>query len=329
MIKHVTNTRTLPFWLYSRFMIPGPFEDDRYRMVEDEFLQTAQQFTVHLHRTEYDRLKALAKSQNATAISEIEKPVISGPMTWTAKRHQADLERAKKQRRVTNAGGSGRRGEEQQPPPPELPSLRGTGLLGLLESPRKEARGIMGSYESTTMPKTRAAAGFRSGSIRRSVAGSGAERGSRQDGVLIELKSQRQRHMSDPDRSQVDKDSDDSVDDEDNDDENDLAGPPQSTALLQNRTRERERRRQQQQTGLVASIAHRSSRLKPASAAATTTAKLLADAVAVGDDEYEEDDPFGITKRMIQRKRSREQVRKTLEARPVRQVDQDTIPSFL
>ncbi|RSM01437.1 hypothetical protein CEP52_008570 [Fusarium oligoseptatum] len=46
-----------------RFMRPGPQHDDRYRMVEDEFVNMAHQFTTHLHRAEYNRLKSLAKSQ--------------------------------------------------------------------------------------------------------------------------------------------------------------------------------------------------------------------------------------------------------------------------
>ncbi|OAQ95814.1 hypothetical protein LLEC1_05434 [Akanthomyces lecanii] len=42
-----------------RYMLPG---DDHYRIVEDELLQTAQRFTTHLHRAEYNRLKLIAKS---------------------------------------------------------------------------------------------------------------------------------------------------------------------------------------------------------------------------------------------------------------------------
>jgi len=46
-------------------MIDGLGHDDRYRMVEDEFAQTARTLTVHLHAAEYQRLKDATKSQNA------------------------------------------------------------------------------------------------------------------------------------------------------------------------------------------------------------------------------------------------------------------------
>ncbi|KAG6269580.1 hypothetical protein E4U47_004063, partial [Claviceps purpurea] len=64
-------------WLIrSRFMIP--LLDDKYRMVEDELLHTAQQYTTHLHRAEYIRLKAVISSRNAHTIREMERPVVPG-----------------------------------------------------------------------------------------------------------------------------------------------------------------------------------------------------------------------------------------------------------
>jgi hypothetical protein len=35
----------------------GLDKDDRYRMVEDEFLEAAKMFTQHLHAAEYQRMK--------------------------------------------------------------------------------------------------------------------------------------------------------------------------------------------------------------------------------------------------------------------------------
>ncbi|KAH7035518.1 uncharacterized protein B0I36DRAFT_360871 [Microdochium trichocladiopsis] len=73
------------------FMIDGLDHDDRWRMVEDEFLATAQQFTAHLHAAEYQRLKSASRSQNATTIRNISRPVV-GRMT--------DLVRMKQERKA-------------------------------------------------------------------------------------------------------------------------------------------------------------------------------------------------------------------------------------
>lgn len=126
-------------------MIPGPLSDDQFRMVEDEFLHTAQRFTTHLHRAEYSRLKAVAKSENAAAIREIERPVVVGPQTSTAKRRQEAVKRAAKQRKVL------RDGDDDAP-------WMGTSLQGLMESPRKAAKAL--SSYAAGPATTRAAAGF-------------------------------------------------------------------------------------------------------------------------------------------------------------------------
>lgn len=46
-------------------------------MVEDEFLATAQIFTRHLHRAEYQRLKHDARTRNASTITNISRPTDS------------------------------------------------------------------------------------------------------------------------------------------------------------------------------------------------------------------------------------------------------------
>lgn len=109
-------------------MIPA---DDRYRMVEDEFLCTAQRFTTHLHRAEYDRLKARARSNHALTIRDMERPVVGPPAP--AVRLRALL-------------------------PADAPWV-GTTLQGL-DAPRADARSVS-ACAPVLPPSTRAAAGHR------------------------------------------------------------------------------------------------------------------------------------------------------------------------
>jgi hypothetical protein len=135
----------------SSFMIPGAHHDDKYRMVEDEFLSTAQRFTAHLHRAEYNRLKSIAKTQNAAAIREIERPVVGSP-TKVAKQRREQQKRTLKQRDELgdeHGGSSSSRGGRVS-----------SGLRVLMESPRKQSRSIRPFAQTTT--NTRAAAGFAS-----------------------------------------------------------------------------------------------------------------------------------------------------------------------
>ncbi|KXX76771.1 hypothetical protein MMYC01_206037 [Madurella mycetomatis] len=123
-----------------RFMIEGVEHDDKYRMVEDEFLAVAGDFTRHLHAAEYQRLKNLAKLQNAETIQNISRPV-TGEMTDLAKRRHAALDTAAKQRRgaskvlgkraARNGPTSGDEGAPRRRP--------ATSLQGLMDSPRKQA----------------------------------------------------------------------------------------------------------------------------------------------------------------------------------------------
>jgi hypothetical protein len=133
-------------------MLPGLDRDDRYRMVEDEFLATAQRFTAHLHRAEYDRLKRVAKSQNAATIRAIERPVVAGlRKTNTAKRRQEAVRKVASQRKVL---GDDRGAAD------DLPWM-GTSLQGLMDAPRIESRAIAAS-SGPASSGTRAAAGFTS-----------------------------------------------------------------------------------------------------------------------------------------------------------------------
>jgi hypothetical protein len=117
-------------------MIEGIDHDDQYRMVEDEFLAVAGEFTRHLHTAEYQRLKGLAKSQNADAIQNISRPVTGG-MTDLVKRRHAALDTASKQRRgiarTLGKRAAGNASDEEEP------SRRpATSLQGLMDSPRKQ-----------------------------------------------------------------------------------------------------------------------------------------------------------------------------------------------
>ncbi|KAL6807687.1 hypothetical protein GGI42DRAFT_253507 [Trichoderma sp. SZMC 28013] len=148
---------------HEEFMIPGPLNDDKFRMVDDEFLHMAQRFTAHLHRAEYDRLKALAKAQNAATISEIERPVVASTVpTARARQRSEAAQNTMKQRKALEAeGGDGddrkAKGDEQRSP------WAATGLRGLMEAPRREGRTIMpAASASSSSSRTRAAAGYSS-----------------------------------------------------------------------------------------------------------------------------------------------------------------------
>ncbi|KAM0484194.1 hypothetical protein ACHAPX_001613 [Trichoderma viride] len=142
---------------HEQFMIPGPLNDDKYRMVDDEFLHIAQRFTAHLHRAEYDRLKTLAKAQNAATIREIERPVVVDAVPTARARQRSVLaQRDSKQRKTLEGGGEARDDEI-------VPSLARTNLRGLMEAPRREGRIIMPSASaSSSSSRTRAAAGYSS-----------------------------------------------------------------------------------------------------------------------------------------------------------------------
>lgn len=114
-------------------MIPGFQHDDRWRMVEDEFVAVAHKFTAHIHASEYQRLKKLAHEQKTEAAAlSISRPV-TGPMTDAVRRRQAaqTLEVTQKRgikralSRTTTAAANDDQGEA-------------TNLHTLLETPRKK-----------------------------------------------------------------------------------------------------------------------------------------------------------------------------------------------
>lgn len=117
-------------------MTEGLENDDKYRMVEDEFFAVASRFTAHLHAAEYQRLKAQTKTQNAETIKNISRPVV-GSLTELARKRQEELLRKKKQcealrKAKEEAGVDDESGDETSMP------WHGTSLQGLMDSPKKK-----------------------------------------------------------------------------------------------------------------------------------------------------------------------------------------------
>jgi hypothetical protein len=124
-------------------MMDGIEQDDGYRMVEDELRAVAGHFTAHLHAAEYQRLKILARSQNAESIQSLARPV-SGIMTDQVRRRQALSSYIKKRDRGLRSA-LGRRAVEttsdvDDNEGDEVEELTGVGtsLQGLMNSPRKK-----------------------------------------------------------------------------------------------------------------------------------------------------------------------------------------------
>jgi hypothetical protein len=142
-------------------MNEGIDHDDKYRIVEDEFLSIAQRFTVHLHAAEYKRQQKMAKSRNADTINSISRPV-TGKMPDQTRRKVEAVARAKTQKTVL-AGllgkevGNGDVSDDSDDAD-GLPYV-GTTLHGLMDSPRRKAASLtkLGTIAATT----RAAAGFK------------------------------------------------------------------------------------------------------------------------------------------------------------------------
>lgn len=132
-------------------MVEGFDNDDRWRMVEDEFYSVASRFTAHLHAAQYRRLKYEAKKRDPT-IQALPRPV-TRPPTLDVVRRQAASTLAASQRRAiaaaklhlkasdsapaaataaaTQSGGEDSNTFQIQPP------RRRTHLASLLDSPRK------------------------------------------------------------------------------------------------------------------------------------------------------------------------------------------------
>jgi hypothetical protein len=129
--------------------------DDRFRMVEDEFLSVAQRFTVHLHAAEYKKQEKVATARNAETINSISRPV-SGRMPDSTRKKIEGVARAKAQREAIEAL-VGKRDAEDSDDTIDLPYV-GTTLHGLMDTPRGKSASLFKTGSPKT--KTRAAAGF-------------------------------------------------------------------------------------------------------------------------------------------------------------------------
>ena len=141
-----------------RFMDEGMDRDDKYRMVEDEFLTVAQKWTVHLHAAEYKRQEKMAKARNAETISSISRPV-TDRMPDQTRRRVDGVARSKFQRSALEGllGKKAAADDTDDSDADELPYI-GTSLHGLMDSPRTKAASL--SNVGSAKTATRAAAGF-------------------------------------------------------------------------------------------------------------------------------------------------------------------------
>ncbi|KAJ1331800.1 hypothetical protein MN608_05263 [Microdochium nivale] len=151
------STSPPPEPLREVYMIDGAEWDDCWRMVEDEFLATAQQFTAHLHAAEYRRLKTASGSRNAATIKNISRPVV-GRMTDLVRMKQERkarserIRREKQQRRRQQkydddghcddaSGGAQQRDQDSEEDESDSAGnpYSSTSLFGLMQRPRKTA----------------------------------------------------------------------------------------------------------------------------------------------------------------------------------------------
>lgn len=143
-------------------MIEGVDGDDKYRMVEDEFIGIASQFTTHLHKAEYQRLKQQAKAQNADKIRSISRPAV-GALTAAAKKRQEMRKHLAKQRNGLRraAANSKQRQDDAGDDEDGFADVNrpGTSLYSLMERPGKAELPLTNLTSTTT--STRASAGFK------------------------------------------------------------------------------------------------------------------------------------------------------------------------
>ncbi|KAK4081804.1 uncharacterized protein Triagg1_2545 [Trichoderma aggressivum f. europaeum] len=277
-------------------------------MVDDEFLHMAQRFTAHLHRAEYDRLKALAKAQNAATISEIERPVVASAVpTARARQRSEAAQNAMKRRKtleaegVDDAGeGDGRKakGDEQRSP------WAATGLRGLMEAPRREGRTIMpAASTSSSSSRTRAAAGYSSKSSPQQ------DHRSREPPPSLPPLAPSSKKIK-----------------------LDLPANPRSTTTTQSKNTSQHPRTSNPNPQDISSRATEVPKGAPREDPPRTKSDSQQPSVYNVDDDLD-DDPFGLHERRMSRKKSREQFKRPGPKNEVKDesktIDLSSIPSFL
>lgn len=142
---------------YCSLMIPGLQHDDRWRMVEDEFLATAHKFTAHLHAAEYHRLREMARKQEQDGSRFTLHQVPSSAPDNVKRSRIAKRLAISQQNGMKRAFARTKDADEEDPG--ETP-WAGTHLHDLMERPRKRSMAL--TRMVSVVAGTRAAALSRS-----------------------------------------------------------------------------------------------------------------------------------------------------------------------
>lgn len=164
-------------------MIPGLLQDDRWRMVEDEFVATAHRFTAHLHAAEYHRLKELAKIQKKDDPSSALLPIAASATDNVKRIHNAQRLAISQHSGLKRA--LSRVKDADQDDLDDTP-WAGTHLHNLMESPRKKPISLTRVASVTTGTRAAALSRSQDGDSRartqptRSISGNRPPRGAQQ-----------------------------------------------------------------------------------------------------------------------------------------------------
>lgn len=146
------STSPLPAPPNVQDMHAGFHADDIWMMVEDEFLTTAQKFTQHIHRAEYDRLRRLARSRGDRTLRSIERGTDgkTAPSTSLKMKLEADGRAKKIKDEMSRAMG-----DESEEEDAYMMDANLAGLMGGSQALGRDLRGM-----AKAQSNTRAAAGF-------------------------------------------------------------------------------------------------------------------------------------------------------------------------
>ncbi|KAI1007932.1 hypothetical protein K3495_g305 [Podosphaera aphanis] len=136
--------------------------DDKYRMVEDELLSIAQQFTYSLHKIEYKKQKKISKNRSEESKRNISRPVTEKKTTNIKKTNIGRKPKSKARMKSQNDFGDDCDASDNSQNSDilhesHLPYI-GTSLHDLMENPQKGSKAL--ALPGTLATGTRAAAGF-------------------------------------------------------------------------------------------------------------------------------------------------------------------------
>nr|POF16289.1 hypothetical protein CFP56_23807 [Quercus suber] len=136
------------------FMQEGFDADDIWMMVEDEFYATAQKFTRHIHRAEYDRLRRLARSRGDRILQALERGTDGRTKQSTELKRKLEAEKRgrKIQGEIKKAVGEESEGEDEDA------YMLDAHLAGLMTGSQAVERDLTGIVKARS--NTRAAAGY-------------------------------------------------------------------------------------------------------------------------------------------------------------------------